>query len=83
MFRSSFNVKYSVSDAKTRIQYVTVAMFLLHWYRHALVFLLRRLRYSMFWGGSEFKYLGSVAKRLMFDCVGNIPYTKLNPKPYW
>ncbi len=53
-------------------------------------FLLRRYRYILlcfyyvatgtYRGGSEFKYPGPVPKLMLYR-VGNMPYTKPNPKP--
>ncbi len=60
------------------------------YYVHIAVFLLRIYRYislcfyyvatETYCGGSEFKYPAFVPK-LMFYRVGNMPYTKNNPKP--
>ncbi len=81
-FLSSFKVNCPVSGTKTCVQYVSVATFLLCWYRQVLWYFYY-VASGTYCGGSEFKCLGSVAKSLMLYCVGkwHTLYTKPNPKP--
>ncbi len=62
-FRHSIKDKCPLSGAKTQVQGVHPGTFLLCWYRH--VFLcFYYVASGTYCGGSEFKYLGTVAKSL-------------------
>ncbi len=61
MLCRSFKEKCPLSGAKTRVQYVNPGTFLLHWYRYVLL-CFYYVASGTYCGGSEFKYLGTIAK---------------------
>ncbi len=76
----SFKEKCPLSGAKTRVSKRKHWHVVLCWYRHVLLYFYY-IASGMYYFGSEFKYPGTVAKKRMLYCVGNMPYTKPNPKP--
>ncbi len=62
-FRRSFKEKCPLNGAKTRVQHVNPGTFLLHWYRYVLL-CFYYVASGTYCGGSEFKYLRTVAKNV-------------------